>query len=124
LRQECAASIRNSLNGILEYCAARLQQVHKRLGQFIRNRHLDSLYVLEMHIEGTFGYPSLAHDILDRYGFDRLPCIQGTCRAKDLLAGSSAFGAPNLGASGRVNSCHDGAFSTFRSFTVLTFSSK
>ena len=75
LRQECATSIRNSLNGILEYRAARLQQIHERLGQFIRNHHLDRLYVLEMHIESTFGDPSLAYDVLDRYGFDRLFCI-------------------------------------------------
>ena len=94
MRQECATSIRNSLNGILEYRAARLQQIHERLGQFIRNHHLDRLYVLEMHIESTFGDPSLAYHILDGYGFYRLPCIKRTCRAEDLLAGLALLARP------------------------------
>ena len=75
MRQERATSIRNSLDGILEDRAARLQQLHERLGQLIRNHHLDRLYVLKMDIERPFGDPGLAYDVLDRYGFDRLFCI-------------------------------------------------
>lgn len=113
--QERTTSIRNSLDWIFEDRAARLQQVHKCLGQFVRNRHLNSLYVLEMHIEGPFGDPGLAYDILDRYGFDRLSRIQRTCRAEDLLAGSRAFRAPKFGTLGQINFCHDGVFSISRS---------
>ena len=119
LMQECATSIRHSLDGILEDSAPWLQQIHERLGQFVRNHHLNRLYVLEMHIERPFGDPRLAYDVLDRYGFDRLFRIQRTCRAEDLLAGSRALCAPDLGALGLINYCHDGAF--LPNFTVSPY---
>lgn len=110
--QECATSIRNSLDGMLEDGTPRLQQIHERLGQFVGNHHLNGLYVLEVHIERPLGDPGLAYDIVDRHGLDRLSRIQQTCRAEDLLAGPGAFCPSNFGALGWIDLCHDGALPT------------